>query len=383
MTHFKFRIIIISIFFIGLISFPSINNTLKLVKDAKNSENRKMASKPIFDLNSVELFPSLYEKFYNDNFSLRSIMVRFYNLINLNFYEKSVISEVIIGKKNWLFMNNENDAYKGKNQLNKSELEAFKKEFEYRKDYLNSRGCKFYVLIAPVKASIYSEYMPSNMFKIVRQSWGEQLTEYLNENSEVKPINVYNVLRKNKNNGLLYYMLDNHWNQLGAFCAANEVLNQLQVDFSELSPMPLKNFNITKAETTDGNIVKMLATNETFKDTVYKLVPKLGFKAIDVPKVGYPIVAGFAYQYEQNKEIKKAKKPKLLVISDSFGINIFPFLAENFSRSVKIFDAWQYKLNEDIVEAEKPNVVLLIVLESKIRLLLKYQSRLKKKNSVE
>ena len=53
---------------------------------------------------------------------------------------------------------------------------------------------------------------------------------------------------------------------------------------------------------------------------------------------------------------------------------MFPFLAENFSVTEKIFDKWEYKLNESIVENEKPDVFLMIVLESNLRNIIKYRS---------
>jgi hypothetical protein len=109
------------------------------------------------------------------------------------------------------------------------------------------------------------------------------------------------------------------------------------------------------------------------------LVPKKGFVSSEVPKTGYPIIPGFPYPYayEADREIPGSKQPRILIISDSFGEAIFPFISERFSRSVKIFDAWQFKLNEDIVANEKPDVVLVVVLESNLRNMLKHQSRLK------
>ena len=92
--------------------------------------------------------------------------------------------------------------------------------------------------------------------------------------------------------------------------------------------------------------------------------------------MGYPVVKGFPYpwEFEMVRERKDTTMPKLLLISDSFAGNLFPYISEPFSRSVKIFDSWQYKLNEEIVIAEKPDVVVLIVQESNIRNMLKYLS---------
>ena len=56
---------------------------------------------------------------------------------------------------------------------------------------------------------------------------------------------------------------------------------------------------------------------------------------------------------------------------------LYPLLSEEFSRTVRIFDAWQYKLNEDIIEKEKPDIVILLALEANLRNLLSSASRFK------
>jgi hypothetical protein len=380
MAENRMRPYLIMIIFICIIFFPVINSRFDLVKDIKSSENRQMSSKPEMIYSHLDIFPEQYEKYYNDNFTIRSFLVKCYNLLNIELFKKSPVpNKVVIGKDKWLFMaGDELDSYAGKNRFEQSELEEFKQELEYRKKYLEQRDCKFYFVVAPVKANIYSEKMPDEVFRFSEQCWGEQLLEFLNENSNVKPIDIYPTLRKNKDKELLYFMIDNHWNQLGAYYSACEILKRIQIDFPEIEIPSLEDYNISKTEKNIGNIQQMLSNINIYRDYSFELKPKKGFQAVDVPPAGYPVVKGFAYpkDYEKDKEIKGSTKPKILIITDSYGVNIFPFLAENFSRSVKIFDAWQYKLNEDIVNSEKSDVVLVIVLESNLRSMLKNKSSL-------
>jgi hypothetical protein len=338
-----------------------------------------MATEPIFDVNHLDRFPAQYEKYYNDTFTVRSLMIKYYNFLNIVLFHKSPVpDQVIIGNNGWLFMaGTEKDAYRGKEPLTELELNTIKAELEYRQKYLSERGCKFYYLIAPTKANVYSEYFPNTIFKLNKLSWSEQLISFLNKNSYVKPVNVLNTLRKNRGNNPLYYKNDNHWTQFGAFYSANEFFNTMKTDFPQTAIQQLENYNVNKIQKNSGNLSTMISDTSLFKDYFYTLLPKSGFVAQVAPNVGYPCVPGFPYcwEYEKVKEIKNSKLPKLLIISDSFGEAFFPFAAENFSRSVKIFDAWQYKLNEDIVNNEKPDVVLLIMLESSIKGLLKFPKR--------
>ncbi len=380
MAHQRFRICLVSIVFLFIIFSLFINNELRLINDIPSSENRKMEEKPVFDINSLDDFPLSFEKYYSDKFSIRSIMVKYYNLFNIEWFNKSPLPDkVVIGNDNWLFMaGDEFDSYRGKYRFEPSELEAFKAELEYRKAYLNKRGCQFYFMIAPSKASIYSDKIPGSVFRLHHQSWGEQLLEYLTKNSTVKPIDVFTVLRAYKDQELLYYKLDNHWNQSGAFYATNELLRRIQLDYPQVNLQSKKDFEIRKLVCQDGNIVSMLSNVGDYNDTLYWYNRKPNFKAVTVKPVGYPAPKTFpyGYDYETNKEIKGSNRPRALMISDSFGSFVFPFFSEEFSRSVKIFDNWEFKLNEEILAQENPQVFVLIVLESHLKKLLKHQSRL-------
>jgi len=380
MIQNTFRIYLIATIFIVLISFPILNDEFKFVKDIESSENREMTSKPVMQFTFLDPFPGQYEKYYNDNFSIRSLMVKYFNLLSLKVFNKSPVPDkVVIGKDNWLFMaGRELDTYQGFKRFEETELEACRLELEYREKYLEERGIKYYFMIAPVKANIYSEKMPNMIFRYSEQSWGEQLIDYMDKNSDFKIINVYETLRTKKDKELVYFMLDNHWNQLGAFYSAYEFFKHVESDLPGLSVIPQEDYSISKSEISTGNILSMISKIGYDQDYSFKVEPKSGFQAKDVKRVGYPVVKGFPYphEYELNKEIAGSDKPKIVIICDSYGGNIFPFIAENFSRSVKIFDCWQYKLNEDIVNSEKPDVVLVVALESNLKALLDFQSRL-------
>jgi hypothetical protein len=372
MKHSTFRTILVSVVFIGILSFAFLNSIFNVVKDIKSGENRAMAAKPIMYLQHLDQYPDQYDKYYNDNFSFRSRLIKGLNYIYIKCFHKSppITNKIIIGNNDWLYMGgNEIDTYSGNHRFTPSELKIIKEEFEYRQKYLESRSIKYYVMIAPVKAIIYPENIPNTVFRKNNQSWGEQINEYLEKNSSVKPISVYSILKKEKQSQVLYFKLDNHWNQIGAFYATNEILKRIHTDFPSVNQLNLKDFNIKSVEKDDGNIANQLFDTPLFKDVDYALEPYKGFKSKEVDPVGYPVVPGFpyAFEYEKDREIPGSKQPKILVISDSFGGAVFPLLSEQFSRSVKIFDAWQYKLNEDIIEKEKPDIVILITLEANIR----------------
>ncbi len=377
MKYQNLRITLISIVFLGLAFFPLINKKLGIIPDIKNFENRKMASEPLLSVTRIDSFPRYYEKYYNDTFTLRARMVKTFNFLNFFVFDKLPASDfVIIGKDGWLFLAGEEfDAYTGKNNFTEKQLSDFKEELEYREKFLEERGCKFYFMITPAKATIYPEKVPFEQLRRTERSMGEELLAYLQKNSSVNTVDLYKVLRENKKKYPTYYATDNHWTRPGAFYSANQFLGQLQQNFPEIQQMSLNDFVINLKDTTEGNTAKILGNPDLFPDTSYHLSRKKT-QSVYGKKAGYVANKSFsyAYMYEEVKEIKNSKKPRLLIISDSFGTDLFPLLSENFSKTVKIWDNWEYKLNEEIVENEKPDVFLLLIHEKNLRSLMKHRS---------
>jgi hypothetical protein len=56
-----------------------------------------------------------------------------------------------------------------------------------------------------------------------------------------------------------------------------------------------------------------------------------------------------------------------VVIRDSFGGYLIPYLSSWFRESVFLFDNWEYRANDTIIQQEKPDIVLLMVYEPHLR----------------
>lgn len=86
-------------------------------------------------------------------------------------------------------------------------------------------------------------------------------------------------------------------------------------------------------------------------------------RAVEVPDFDFTYTSEGMSDAEQQLHFanKKAKnKLKILVIRDSFGGAILPFVKEAFAESVFIFDSWNYRLNKSILASYQPAVVLYI-----------------------
>ncbi|MES2680291.1 MAG: hypothetical protein V4635_10420 [Bacteroidota bacterium] len=366
-----FRAYLISFTFLALLIFPFLNDRFLFVDDIAGFENRKLTEKPAVDPGYLDPYPAAFEKYYNDTFALRSRIIRGFNLYNIVLLKKTPFpDEVIIGKNNWLFLSGMHvNAYLGKDRFTEKELISLKENFLQSEKYLASKNCKFYVMIVPTKANIYPEYMPFNYWKLNELGWGEEINRYMNKNSDLKMIDLFTALRKEKSNDPLYYLADLHWNRLGAFHSANAAINKMSQDFTGLSPLALSDFTVVKQPLGIGDIRRMVGDLDMYNETEYELLPVAGSRSKEVKKENYLENKNFIFadEYARVREIKDSNKPRLLIFSDSFGMHIFPFLSENFSRTVKIFEGWSYVVNREIVEKEKPDIVLMLIYEPFIR----------------
>ena len=161
-------------------------------------------------------------------------------------------------------------------------------------------------------------------------------------------------------------MTDNHWNEYGAYVAYKNIMESFSKEFPELLPVDISDFIIESRETKGKNLTNLLGIPDGVTEQEINLKPKFNRIAIEGKKSNYQPPSYFPYKdsYEQIYETKNVEQLKLLVIQDSFGATLIPFLSEHFNKSVYIFDAWQHAFNEDIVLKEKPDIYLQLVVES-------------------
>jgi len=360
---------VLPVVFLIMTSFPMINNNIHVFVDGKDTENRALAEKPEFDFTNLDAFPKRYDAFYNDHFTLRNNLTYLHSSIAFYGFGKSPIPEkAFVGLDGFLFMKkNELEIYRGTNLYTKDELVSLKQEYEYRVGYLRERKIKYYLIIAPIKPSIYPEYIPLSIYKINSFNKTDQLVDLVKDMDGLTLIDLRQHLINSKGDTLLYYKTDNHLNELGAFYACQEINKYLVQDFPNIQQIELDEYSIEISERKGGNIARIIGMEDDFKDIEIKFkLHDSKYEAKKIKKRGYPVPPSFPYKssYEIVMKTKDKSLPKALIVRDSYGNKIFPFLSRSFSESVYIFDGWHYKLNKPILKKENPDVFIQIGLEA-------------------
>lgn len=370
MQKYKIKYIVLSLLFIAAIFFPFINKGLKIIVEKQNP-NFNYSPNPELKYGELNTFPAAYEKYYNQNYGLRTL------LISSNTYFKGKIlgvspdeSKVIIGKDNWLFLAGQAlDNYRGINLFSERGLDSIRNIIHGRAEWLHHRGATFYFVLVPNKHCIYSEYLPSNIIKINQLSVIDQVTKLFEGDSLVHIIDLRKPLLEAKKAHTLYYKKDNHWNDYGAYYGYAAIIKEINKKFPSVKCTPLNDFvEDSSVELTGGGDALQINMEKWIFENKISLKPK-GTRAISGEKKNYKWPSGFIYtsDFEMQKVVNNDSLPTALIIRDSFMDYMLPFLEENFSKSTFLFDAWEYKANKPIIESEKPQIVILEVIEDLLK----------------
>ena len=222
-----------------------------LVKDVlpdANTENRQLAQWP-----SGIPSPSKVEDYINDHAPFRGQFLSLYAGMNLTLFDSIDSKDVIHGKEGWLFYtgNESVQAYRGMELYPDEYLELVVDYLERVRDRYAKSNEQFVFLIAPDKEIVYDQYMPEYYFKVSDSSKAKQMVAYIRAHSDIQVLYPLELLKEESRRQLVYYKTDTHWNDVGGFLAAQELIgvlggtrtavDEISVDFAPMKPGDLGN----------------------------------------------------------------------------------------------------------------------------------------------
>ncbi|MBQ4820290.1 hypothetical protein [Aquimarina sp. MMG016] len=303
------------------------------------------------------------------NFPLKSDLFDAFAVIKSDVFDTNPIPGRAIDMKNgWKFLGNDfSNALsesKGLVVFTKSELVKLKKSLENRQKWLNDRGIKFYVAIAPNKHSVYGDMIP--IAKASNNTKREQVDSICN----VLGINYIDLGAKFPKNSKirLYHRTDTHWNDYGGFFAHESTMELIKKDFkdSKFNTFTLDDMDmrVTIDPIGDLNQMLQLKKNEEYIRLDFK-EPEQAIqleKQLQVPRDYHKNPLFYETRYKND-----INDLKVLVFNDSFFGYYSKYLKENFGSSVFI---WNYKFDKEIIEKEKPDILYHEILERDVDFLI-------------
>jgi len=345
---------IIVVIFLAVLSLPLMGMVLNLDRDAPSGENRTLAAWPQlrWDAASLRALPEQLTRYFEDHFAFRARLVRWQAIVRLDVLGVSPSASVIKGRDGWLFYADDGamQDYAEAPPFTGVELEVWRHTLQDISDWLRGQGIAYLFVIAPDKHVIYPEYMPHTIRRAA-VSRIDQLVSDLRQHSTVRVLDLRPSLLASKSRERLYHRTDTHWNDRGAFVGYQSIVDALSEENPTLHSASHSAFEPRVVRSSGLDLAGMLGLTEVLSEDDLVLVPRR------------PAAARILEPQYPNRRLTHARivteapnrGPRAVVFMDSFGPGLVPFLSEDFSRVVYL---WQDNMDPQVVQQERPQVVI-------------------------
>lgn len=304
------------------------------VLDTRNHENRELAQKPSFDMDTIETYPGDFEAYFGDQLPFRNELVAIHNMLDFYLFHETTTGAAVRGKKNWLFYDSLErgdpiGSYRGTNMFDEELLQAIAQRIIEMDAYMKSLDKEFVFLIIPNKERVMYEYMPDIYGEPADNYPAKQLIDYLNANSNVRVVYAYEDLLDIKqaaieqNAGDIWYRNDTHWNYLGAYAGATALLNELGITMPSLSSGTLR---VTLGENGRGDLANMAGLGRILNHDD----PQNTVSGYDSHQMKKEV---FDNDTVIHMKAQDADSRKLYIYRDSFGEQMAEYIGSQFNES--------------------------------------------------
>jgi alginate O-acetyltransferase complex protein AlgJ len=350
--------IVTVLLFLLCTALPSISPWLTPDELISTTEQRYLATWPRLDATraSLESWPDRFEEWYDDRVGFRDWMIRSWARLSIGVFGVSPSDQLIVGESGWFFYGDRHDVehYRGLDPLSSQELETWTRVLEDRRDWLAERGIAYLLVLAPDKNLVYPEYMPARLPRHSDVHPLDQLSRHLAATSDLDVVDLLPVLVAAKQKERVYHLTDTHWNDRGAYEAYLAIHARLERMLPELA-------NVEPVQVTRGQhaergmgLAHLVGLTDVYPEIVLDasiIAPRAIIKPEHAPtydtrvRTLQPIAHG----------VPGDSLPRAVMFRDSFANALVPYLAEDFSR---ILYVWDRDVDPRVVSVEKPDVVI-------------------------
>lgn len=343
---YSFVIVIILFTIVSLISGD---------KEFSELENRKLKTNVKFTIKNFldGSFQEDYESYINDQFPLRD-----------NWISLKSMNEYILGKieNNGIIYGSDEELFEKFDSLDEEKL---KNNIGAINNFAETYYDKVSLMIIPSSYEIYKENLPMGSPIILQE---ELINKIYNFSTFSNNIDVMKELLDNKNS-YIYYKTDHHWTTYGAYlayCKFIDSINGNKVNLENFKEVELPNFYGTYySKAKPFNIEPDIMTYYDFNNLTMEIVGDKIYDSIydyskETLRDKYSL---FLYGNNpltiiKNKDIKNNKK--ILVIKDSFGNSLVPFLTQNYEE-VHVIDLRHFssKLSSYLQENDFEDILIV------------------------
>ena len=259
-------------------------------------------------------FLSKLRDYAADNFFLRQDLITAWSALNAKGLHSSITEDVVLGRDGWLYFGDTLADYAGLDPMDRRELFSAARNLSLICEYCESQGARFLFTVAPNKNSLYPEHMPG-LTASGEPHDAERLAAEL-ERQGVEYLDCFALFRDREET--LYFRTDSHWDSKGAALAADGI-NAALGRQSGYFAGPFQPEDVHRSD-----LYAMLYPTGTWLETDWRYAGELAF-AYESP-----------IRSENDLNIRTAGggTGSLLMFRDSFGILLYPYLADSFASAL-------------------------------------------------
>lgn len=354
---------VLKIFFIFVLSLGLVGGVVgfNFSGEVSLSEQRTLNNFPK-RLPFHEEFPNEFNAFVDDRVALRADAVKAYAFIQPYMLDRwDLKGNGIQGDDGWLFFNKENDTvanFQGLRDFSQQELEYFKKTVEEVYDFCKAQGIAFVFILTPSKSSIYPEHYPNFIKRLDKPSSFSRINDYLLSNSSAPITDIFDLLIDKKEEYLLYYKEDTHWNSVGSYFAYRQGADRIKDQLPDYKPIEMEDLIRCDAKNTTKDLIAFIG-GTTYE---YGVTNEFCLKE--------PVAVNVIQAVDANKHVMGIKETsvkngkKAMVFHDSYYLAMEKYIEGSFSQ---VRDVWFYNTSplayKDEILEYKPDVIVWQMLE--------------------
>lgn len=331
--------------------------------------NRKAASFPSLmrekadkSKNFNHLFGKEFDLWFSDHLYYRKKIISFYFKMKYFLSGHYSNENVVMGKDDWYFIKTEDNIkqFQKRFTVNDEQVKKIISPIIKLAEYCKKNNKLFIVIITPIKAKVYSEFMHSGL--LVDENGIDFplfIGSSLKNNYDIEVVYPLAEISAHKNDGhFLYWKNDVHWTPLGAFWGYSELMQIVRNDYPEI-----KKYNLSE-----------------FYEPQYHPVGDLHFFNPVIPKdysteYAYPKITTVEPQITYDKKIEYYSRAhyfnengnkKMLAFGDSMITALEPYLAYSFKDLVVIKETHHFK-NAYKKIVDNADVVLMQIHERELQ----------------
>jgi hypothetical protein len=359
----------LAVTFLAALALPTLD--LVVGFDPTPSPLREVVPFPRPHLDRTLLkYPGSLLWYLKSNMGFRGALVRAHGLFAWKVLGVSPSPESVSRGDPWLFLRSErvDDDFRRVDPLSPAELERWRAVLEARREWLGKRGIKYLVVVAPNKETIYPEDVPPWFTRAARPSRLAQLREMLERTKAADLLDLSDAVAERKTSERVFHLTDTHWNDAGAFAGYRAIATRLAGWFPAVAPLGFGDVEREPALTRGGDLARMcgLQTDLLEPQVQFHLRPgvagatfgdgaPLAFERTDVRG-----------RRELETRSPAGEIPSAVVLRDSFGEALIPYLSRHFQKARWI---WTYDFPARAIEEQRPAVVVDELVERKLMVL--------------